>query len=110
MEKETIFVDGMMWKDPSPKAPDWIKGNILINSAKLMEFLHNNQEYLSEKGWLSIDLKESKKTGGMYMTLNTYKPEKKEDVPREVDKIAGGGYPESMSAGNETINLDEIPF
>ena len=102
--KEVIFVKGMMWKDPSEKAPAWIKGKILVKTTEFVEFIKDNQQYISEKGWLSIDIKESKKTGGLYMSLDTYQvpPKNHEEAP--VDTITSAGY------DGEQIDLNDIPF
>ena len=65
-----IFVDGMVFKNPHEKAPDFIKGNISLNAPALTNFmnLHKN-----EKGWLTVILKKSK-AGKMYFELDTWKP------------------------------------
>ncbi len=70
MENNKIFADGMRFERPGEKVPEWIKGKISINAPKFIEFL---QKYQNEKGWLNLDLKESKQ-GTLYVELNTYKP------------------------------------
>lgn len=71
--KETIFVDGMSFFQPGVKAPDFVKGNISIQPQKLIQFFKDHKDKLSDKGYFSIDLKESK-AGTWYFSLNTYKP------------------------------------
>lgn len=82
MNKETpIFPNGIMFKNPNDKAPEWIKGQIFINVAKLNKWLEENPTAVTEKGWLNLDLKKSKKET-MYFQVNTWKPTEKpiEDI------------------------------
>lgn len=74
MENNKIFADGLMWKDAHEKAPPFVKGTILVEASKFKAFMEANVQYISPKGWLTIDMKESKK-GGIYFELNTWKPE-----------------------------------
>lgn len=102
MEQEKHFADGMMWQDPHEKAPNFIKGKICINVKKFTAWLETKKEFVSEKGWLNIQLKESR-NGTMYFELDTYKPTPKADtgeVPTEqlpnfnemVDEVTGTSY------------------
>lgn len=89
----------MMWKDPSEKAPSFCKGEINIKITDFADWLRDTaSEYQSEKGWIRIDLKESRK-GGLYFELNTFKPQKKAEQKSEpaID-------PET------NINTEDIPF
>lgn len=88
--QEKIFVDGMTFRNPHEKAPDFIKGNISLHAPTLTNFmnLHKN-----EKGWLTVVLKESK-GGKMYFELDTWKP-------KTQDKV-------DTSTGE--VNPEEIPF
>lgn len=79
---EKIFVDGMMFRNPSSQAPAFIKGDISINIEKLKEFCIKNAGYISEKGWINVTLKESQK-GTMYFELNTWKPQKQVEEKSE---------------------------
>lgn len=69
---DPIFPDGVMVREPHSTAPSFVKGSIIINPEKFIEWAKNNSTHLSEKGWLSLDIKESKK-GGWYAQLNTWK-------------------------------------
>jgi hypothetical protein len=100
---EKIFVDGMMFRNPNPQAPAFIKGDISVNVEKFKDFCVKNADYTSEKGWLNITLKESR-GGAMYFELNTWKPEKKESdkdwgLPNNADLDATFGS-----------NTGDIPF
>ena len=89
MEKQ--FVDGLIFKAPHTKAPEFVKGSLSIKVEEFKKYLdeHNNN------GWVNIDLKESK-SGKYYAILNEWKPEK--DA-------------QTIENNNEQgVPLDEIPF
>jgi hypothetical protein len=69
MSDDITFIDGMIFKQPHPKAPDFVKGTLSI---KVKEFATFAEQYAKD-GWLNIDLKESKQ-GKYYAALNTFKP------------------------------------
>jgi hypothetical protein len=71
----------LTWQDPHEKAPLFVKGNISINVKKFAEFIKENEQYISEKGWMKIVMKESK-SQTIYFELDTYKPEKREQAPQ----------------------------
>lgn len=89
-KKETIFVEGVRFFKPNEKAPTWIKGNVTINLQELREFI-KKQDF--KEPVMRIDLCKSDKKGTYYFTLNTWKPEKKQEV-----------FPE------DDINPEDIPF
>ena len=85
MEKETIFADGLYVNKKHENAPDFVKGSLGIEVDRFIAFL---QQHKNEDGRVSIDLLAKKDGSGTYGTLNTWKPEKKEDTvnpPAEVD-------------------------
>ena len=69
---EKNFATGLRFNTPSEKAPSWIKGQISI---KLEDFMVWAQENVDERGWLNVDVKESK-NGSLYCELNTYRRDK----------------------------------
>jgi len=89
MEKQ--FVQGMWFKKPDEKTPEWIKGKI---SVKVDEFIEYAKQHKDDRGWLNIDLKKAK-TGTLYLELNTFKPKKKEDDFVYLD---------------DDIKVDDLPF
>lgn len=95
--KEKIFVDGMKFENPPATAPSFVKGRISIKADALIAFCQKHQ---NEKGWLNVDLKESK-GGVMYFELNTYKKVEQTANPEQVPVIA---YPE------EDVNPADTPF
>jgi hypothetical protein len=96
---QNIFVDGMIWKAPHEKAPDFIRGCISVKVAEFIEFAKENEK----NGWLNIDLKKSK-AGKYYFSLNTY--EKKRDDTTQEGPVADQDEPED----GETINVKDVPF
>jgi len=87
MPKENIFIDGMMIKPPSEKAPDFIKGSISVKCKEFNEFMKAHQN----EGWLNIDIKKSK-GGKLYLALNTYRKKKEttdEEIVENIDTDEG---------------------
>lgn len=101
---ENIFIDGMIVKRPSEKAPDFIKANISVNAERFIEFLNT---YKNVKGWLDIDLKKSKE-GKLYLTLNQFKPRQKDETSE--DKLRTQSYVESKVEDEDIIKAEDIPF
>lgn len=73
------FPKGMYFKEPHPKAPDFVKGQV---SVKVEEF----KNYLKtvDDEWLNIDLKVSK-DGKPYAEVNTFKPDKSKAPDKSPD-------------------------
>jgi hypothetical protein len=69
-EKE--FINGLIAKKPSEKAPEFIKCNLSIKRADLIQYLQGKTEE-----WLNIDIKESKE-GKYYAEINNWKPQKQD--------------------------------
>lgn len=81
---EKIYPEGIRVFPKREKAPDFVKGSILITPNKLITWLKANENYLDEyKGekQLRLDLLENEK--GLYLTVNTYKGKgsEKSDLP-----------------------------
>ena len=79
---EIEFVNGLIVKSPSEKAPDFVKANMSIKVQDLMEWLGNRTDE-----WINIDVKEAK-SGKWYAAVSTFKPkegkEEKETCSEEV--------------------------
>lgn len=60
---------GFFLKPPHEKAPDWVKGQIGIKVEDAIEYLKQHE---NERGYVNLDLKESKQ-GKLYLDLNVYK-------------------------------------
>ena len=64
---EVKFVDGIRAFKPHERAPDFVKGNLVINKAELQEWLNKQGDEIR------VDLKEAK-SGSYYLSVNDYKP------------------------------------
>lgn len=87
-EKETVFVDGMIVKKPHENAPDFVKAGVSFKVSEMIKFLQDNDK----DGWVNAQLKESK-AGKLYMELDTWKPEKKEDDAVPSDEVSKKDLP-----------------
>jgi len=115
---DKIFADGCYFKR-NPKAPDYVVGQISIDSKKFRDFMDLNTNH---DGWLNIDVTISKKTGNPYCSLNDYvkptgEPTKKEkDIEAGVVDYGAGESQETESTEDtieypeEAINEADIPF
>lgn len=75
-EKEITFAKGIYFNKPHENAPEFVKGKIDIKADEAIEFINANK---NEKGYVNLDLLKSKQ-GKLYLKLNDFKPEKKEDT------------------------------
>ena len=67
------FADGLRFELPGPKAPTWVKGKISIKVDAFTNWLAQNMD---EKGWVNLDVKESK-GGNIYVEKNDWKKDQK---------------------------------
>lgn len=102
MEKPTtplIFAQGVNFYKPRDNAPASIKGNITISIKELLKFAHEN----GLEDMVRLDLRKSESKGTLYLTLNTWKPEKPKDIQVE-EKESDAIDPRSG------IDTESIPF
>jgi hypothetical protein len=90
---DKIFVNGMMFKLPRDGAPEFVKGSVSVKVDEFIEFAKEHQN----NGWVNVDLLIGK-SGKPYCALNTWKPEKQEDVSTV------------LPADNGAPFEDDIPF
>lgn len=62
-----IFANGLMFKRPRENAPEFVKGSLSIKIDEFITFLKQHEK----KGWVNLDLKESKGLK-LYFELNTW--------------------------------------
>lgn len=106
MKPEKIFIEGAMFNKPREGAPDFIKGSLLIRPEEFIPFMQKHKEYLSPKGWYTIDLKQSQ-GGSLYLELNTWKPVPKDDM-QDVKNLRDAHN--ANNAQTDTSDFDSIPF
>jgi hypothetical protein len=107
---EKQFVEGVSFRERSPKAPDWLKMKGSFNRLKLIGWLSSRTDE-----WVNFDIKLSKK-GTLYAEVNDWKKE----------GGTGGGWKQAgewegrsqaleslQKTGDipaEEIRLEDIPF
>lgn len=100
MEKQStplIFAQGVNFYKPKENAPKSIKGNITISIKELLKFAHEN----GLEDMVRLDLRFSELKNSLYLTLNTWKPEKPQGLEEKqgnaVDPVSG-------------VDTEDIPF
>lgn len=95
------------WYDPNQNAPTFIKGSLWVKPAEFKQFMEDNIQHITEKGWLKITMKESK-TGKIYFELDTWKPEHKVPETEETIQVEEkqGNAVDPVSG----IDTEDIPF
>jgi len=73
--EESTLPEGFYLKPPHDNAPAWIKGQIGIKVDTAIEYL---QKMKNDKGYVNLDLKESK-GGKLYLDLNNFIPKPPEE-------------------------------
>jgi len=68
MESQKVFVDGLIAKKPSDKAPEWVKVNLSIKREELAAWLTGQGDE-----WINVQVCESK-NGKWYAEVDTWKP------------------------------------
>ena len=77
MAEEIEFVNGLIIKAPSDKAPDFVKASISIKVADLGMWLR--EKHKAGEEWVNVDVKESK-GGKWYAAVSTFKPKPQESA------------------------------
>ena len=87
---KTVYVKGMRVFAPHEKAPDFVKGALIITPKELVQFIKDNPEYLSEyngEKQLKCQILEGDK--GLYFTVDTWKPDGNSQ-PQASDDVGDG--------------------
>ena len=88
------------WYDPNQNAPTFIKGSLWVKPVEFKQFMEDNIQHITKKGWLKITMKESK-TGKIYFELDTWKPEK----PKGLEEKQGDAIDHKTG-----VDTEDIPF
>ena len=91
------FPSGISAFKPNDKAPSFIKANISIKKAELIEWLK------SQGDTVKLDLKESKDSGKYYLSVNDFTATKK-------DVTKAGAYTEQVKRQVVTEDFGDLPF
>lgn len=65
------FAKGFFFERPRQGAPEFVKGRMSIKVEEAIEFL---RESANEKGYVNLDLLQSRDGNKLYFTLNDWKP------------------------------------
>lgn len=110
MSQEKIFPNGLVYKEPRPNAPAWVKASLSFKVADFIAFLQKHQ---TNSGWVNVDVKESK-GGKLYCELNDYKPKRPDSLDEPAERPAQEPKKASTTDAVEypidDINPDDIPF
>ena len=74
-KKDVKWPQGIIFKKPNEKAPEWVKGHLSFKVDEAVPWLQANEN----NGWVNLDIKKSKE-GKLYIQLNEWK---KEAAPTE---------------------------
>lgn len=96
---EKIFVNGLISKDVSDTAPEFILGKLSVKVSELAKWLEENKG-IAENDWINLTVKRSGTSGKRYIEVDTYKP--KTTIPE------GKGI--DMSEFTGEVNPADIPF
>lgn len=102
---ELQFVNGLFFRKPHEKAPEYVIGKLSAKREELINFLQ------SQNGeWVNMEIKESKQ-GKVYIAIDSYKPGEATQSPR-TNETGGNGYnnQNEMPASNMDDAIDQIPF
>ena len=80
---EAKFPKGFFMDKAREGSPDFVRGRISIKVEEAIETLN---EYKNEAGYVNLDILRSKDGSKLYLTVNDWKPEKKEDDRTEDQK------------------------
>lgn len=84
MSKEKIYPKGLITFKPNEKAPDFVKGTLLITINDLVKFCKENTNLLTEyKGQKQLKCQILEGDKGLYFVVDTWKPEKKKEEPKD---------------------------
>lgn len=86
------FPQGILFKLPNEKAPDFVKGKLSIKRKELIEYLQSKNDE-----WLNYDLKVSK-NGKAYIDIDDWKP--------NTENQQQTTQPQS----NDNSEMDDLPF
>lgn len=83
MNNKTVYPKGIRVFAPRDKAPEFVKGQIVIGLNELVKFCKDNPELLSEyKGEKQLKLNLLSGKDGLYTVVDTYKKDAvKDDLP-----------------------------
>lgn len=90
---KTVYPKGVMLFKARDNAPDFVKGQIIIGLNDFVAFCKDNPDYLSEyKGNKQLRLNLLDGNDGLYLTVDTWKPNSDTSAP-EPSGVDDSGLP-----------------
>ena len=81
---EKIYVKGLRTFKPHEKAPDFVKGTLIITPNELVQFAKENEQYLTEyNGSKQLKCQILDGDKGLYFVVDTYKPDSKGSTSKD---------------------------
>lgn len=74
---EKVFAQGIIYKEPSAKAPDFVVGGLSVKKSEFIPFLEH-----CDGDWVNLKINIGK-NGKPYVELDLWKPNKKEETQDE---------------------------
>lgn len=110
-KKAPIFSEGLTFRMPSDKAPDFILLQMAVQGNKFFKWCQDHQD---ERGWVNLTIKRSK-NNTVYADLDTWKPKQEEAPQRELTEQDKINIKSAESVGQtltdeELDSLANIPF
>ena len=98
---ETIYPKGIRVFPKHQNAPDFVKGTVIITPNELFTFCKENVQLMTEyNGQKQLRCQLLDGNNGLYMSVDTYKPEAKKEPEKST-------LPPSEMADSET---EDLPF
>lgn len=83
--KETIYAQGLRFFNPRETAPEFVKGEVIVNLKEFFDFVSTQKEYYTEyQGNKQLKLNMLSGKQGMYFTVDTFKPGSSAVAPQKV--------------------------
>tara|TARA_R110000823_G_scaffold250176_1_gene373335 strand:+ start:701 stop:994 length:294 start_codon:yes stop_codon:yes gene_type:complete len=83
--KETIYAQGLRFFNPRETAPEFVKGEVIVNLKEFFDFVSTQKEYYTEyQGNKQLKLNMLSGKQGMYFTVDTFKPNSSAAAPQKV--------------------------
>ena len=77
-DKKTTYPEGIRAFSPHEKAPEFVKGTIILEPNKLINWLKENKDFLKDyKGEKQLRLSLKAGTKGLYLEVDTYEAKEK---------------------------------
>jgi len=93
--KEPIYVEGLRFFNPRETAPEFVKGEIIVNLKQFFDFVSTQKEHYTEyqgNKQLKLAMKTGK-SGNMYFEVDTYKPKAKAEATQKVEVAEASDLP-----------------